>query len=232
MNTRNAIGSGNRRKTEEPTIADIFLQLSELNDKVDKILDREEYDREYYNSRFAVSENRISIVEREVNKKALIITGIKHREGEKLSGIVQNIGVQLKQDILATDIDEVYRFGREKERIKVNFLRTSVKREILQAIKKRKKLSTKEIGFEEDQQIYINEDLGAGAAEIFKEARKLKRLKLISNTWTLSGRVFYKVNPNDNPTLCSNIEQLFALNPVTVEAQQINNISQPAKKAR
>ena len=47
--------------------------------------------------------------------------------------------------------------------------------------------------------IYINEDLTKNKQEILYEIRKLKRKKNIANTWTRDGRVFIKVDGQDNP---------------------------------
>lgn len=93
----------------------------------------------------------------------------------------------------------------------MTFLRAITKRNLVKAVRTRKRLCTSEIGFVNESEVYINEELGRGALEIYTEARKLKKQKVIANTWTSEGKVFYKVKIDGQPKLCHSIEDLFLL---------------------
>ena len=48
--------------------------------------------------------------------------------------------------------------------------------------------------------VFINEDLTRAKQEILYHARKLKKDKIIANTWTKDGQVYIKVDQQDGPT--------------------------------
>lgn len=204
----------NKRQSEEPTIADVLLSIESLKKSVDDSIQSNA-------DRFQRNEKRINIVERESAKRGVIISGIVEAKGEDLIELVLRIGSVLGVNVAESDIDDVFRIGEKKELIKVGFVRTILRRNLVKAVRKRKKLVTSEIGLAGETDIYINEDLGHGAALIWKELRKLKKDKAISHTWVSEGRVFYKLETDDKPTLCTSEEfdKLLALFAPSAPAQ-------------
>lgn len=199
------------RRNNELTLSDLGYMLEALTRSVNEMRNELKTDRQYYDAKISLVETRLDIVERETNKKNLIITGIKVAEEEDLVDTVVKISKCLGSVVPKSEIDDVWRFGKEKERIKVVFLRTITKRNLIKKIRERKKLSTKELNLQGDHQIYLNEDLGKGAQEIWKKARQLKQQKTIVNVWTSEGRILYKVKEKDQPKLCLSLYELHQL---------------------
>lgn len=211
----------NKRNSNELAISDLAVMLETLTQTVNEMRSELKGDRQYFSAKITTVESRVDIVEREVNKKSLVITGIQapaEEEEEDLVDVVVKISKFLGSTVPKGEIDDVWRFGKEKERIKVIFLRTITKRNLLKKIRERKKLSTKELNLEGDHQIYLNEDLGKGAQEIWKKARQLKKQKLIDRVWTSEGRILYKIQEKDQPKLCTSLYELYQLEAIGPQA--------------
>lgn len=211
----------NKRNSNELAISDLAVMLETLTQTVNEMRSELKGDRQYFSAKITTVESRVDIVEREVNKKSLVITGIQapaEEEEEDLVDVVVKISKFLGSTVPKGEIDDVWRFGKEKERIKVIFLRTITKRNLLKKIRERKKLSTKELNLEGDHQIYLNEDLGKGAQEIWKKARQLKKQKLIDRVWTSEGRILYKIQEKDQPKLCISLYELYQLEAIGPQA--------------
>lgn len=144
----------------------------------------------------------------EINKKALIISGVKPSDNEDLVEVATKVGKALACPLSANDIDDIWRFGRQKEKLKIVFLRSITKTALLKKLRERKNLSTKELGLPYDQQVYLNEDLGAGAAQIWHQARQLVKKKIIWRVWTTGGRVFYKEAKEGTAKLFHSLDDL------------------------
>lgn len=235
------MAGGQKRAQDEVTNSDLASMIANLTKKVDKSL----ADQRVNAKKFTAVEGRLDFVEKEVNRKALIVTGIKAADEENHCDIIVKVSRVIGCSIQDIDIDDIWRFGRAKERIKVIFLRSLVKRNLLKKIRERKRLSTKEIGLSYDTQIYINEDLGRGAQEIWREARELKKRKVIAKTWVAGGRVYYMKEANSSPLICKNPLELQLLD-VPVPTPQLEEeeladsesdtespeVKQPANKNR
>jgi hypothetical protein len=57
-----------------------------------------------------------------------------------------------------------------------------------------KRTSLKEAGY---NNVFVNEDLSKGQAEVFFHSRKAKQQKLIQTTWTQNGSIYVKMATND-----------------------------------
>lgn len=200
--------TGNKRCHEETiSHSDLAALIQNLSDK----FDRQFLTQEEYKEKFSSIESRLDTVEREVNKKALIISGVQPSKEEDLPELVANIARSLAVPINKNEIDDIWRFGRDKQKVKVVFLRSITKRTLLKKVREKKKLSTKDIGLSYEAQVYLNEDLGAGASHILYKARQLKRASVIYATWSAGGRVFYKLEKEGTPCICHSLSDLEAL---------------------
>lgn len=198
----------NKRPNEEVTNSDLALMIENLTNKLDASLSAQQNDRDHFNGKIAAAEVRLNIVEKEVNKKTLIVTGVEFAEGEDLTDIIVKISKCLGHQVSKNEVDDIWRIGKQKEKIKVTFLRAVVRRNLLKKVRERKQLSTTELSLSYDQQVYLNEELGKGAQQIWQQARKLKQQKIIAGVWTTEGRVFYKVKSEDDPKLCTSLFEL------------------------
>lgn len=198
------MSKGSKRPNEETTLDDLLAAFYEMREEVKK-------GNEYNEYRFGSAEKRMNIVEREINRKSIVISGVPPTEQENIIETVTDIGRVLGVAVVESDIDDFRRIGKEKELIKVTFVRNIIKRQLIKAVRTRKKLTTLEIGFDRAVNVYINEELGFGAAEIWKRARKLKKLKVIANCWTSEGRVLYKLGKDDVPRVCNDVIELLRI---------------------
>lgn len=146
--------------------------------------------------------------------KTLVITGIKDSRDprtEPLINLLIKIGEKLNVTLHRTDIDSISRLAEDKDKIKVIFVHSSIKKLLMKNIRLKKCLSTKEINLHYDQQIYLNDELSIFGEFVFRKARYLKARRLIENTWTVDGKVLYKVRPGDSPRRCQTLEELLDL---------------------
>lgn len=213
-------GSGsNKRPNEEVTNADLALLITALTDKVNSSI-------ESNLRQFERADFRLCELERETNKKGIIITGIKPAEGENLVNIVIKLGETVGVEIEEWDIDDIWRVGKNKEIIKVVFLRSIAKRFLVQKIREKKDLTANQIGFDYNDKVFVNEALGPAASKIFARARELKRAKKINQVWTSAGRIFYKLKEGDNPRRCTTLNELALLEsgPNTAGAKELEII--------
>lgn len=145
--------------------------------------------------------------------KTLVITGIKDSRDprtEPLINLLIKIGEKLNVTLHRSDIDSISRL-EDKDKIKVVFVHSSIKKLLMKNIRLKKCLSTKEIDLHYDQQIYLNDELSVFGEFVFRKARYLKARRIIENTWTVDGKVLYKVRPGDSPRRCQTLEELLDL---------------------
>lgn len=145
--------------------------------------------------------------------KTLVLTGIKDNRdprSESLINLLIKIGEKLNVTLHRSDIDSISRL-EDKDKIKVVFVHSSIKKLLMKNIRLKKCLSTKEIDLHYDQQIYLNDELSAFGEFVFRKARYLKARRIIENTWTVDGKVLYKIRPGDSPRRCQTLEELLDL---------------------
>lgn len=195
-------------KNKGTTLDDLALAIYAMDKKFDSTLEELRHDRKVNQDKYKQINKRLNQVESFVYKKSLIISGIKETADEDLSYLVGKIAQALGQPIGNTEIDDIWRFGKEKERIKVIFLRTIVKRALLKKIREVKKLSTKQIGLSYEQEIYLSEEVAVGDVSIWYHARKLKKDGKLAQTWVQNGKVLYKVQEGDKPKLCGSVREI------------------------
>ena len=61
---------------------------------------------------------------------------------------------------------------------------------------------------EDQQRIFINENLTNYRRELFWKANKLKKDNMITSTWTMDGKIFVKTSPNGAPVRIYSEEDL------------------------
>ena len=95
-------------------------------------------------------------------------------------------------------------------------MRSIVKRELINRVRKRKSLTLVDIGGDKKGNIYLNEELGHGVYQIWNKVRALKREKIITNCYRTAGRIFYQANDTSNFVICNSIEELSKLEPEVI----------------
>lgn len=80
--------------------------------------------------------------------------------------------------------------GNKSPPIIVKFVRRITKEKFYKARRKLSDLSTKDLGYQIDQRIFIAESLTPPKKELFKEAYQVKKDKQFKHIWTSSGKIF------------------------------------------
>ena len=131
-----------RGAPDEVSNADLAAMITTLSNKVDNSLKLQQYDRS--TSKINKVECRLNAVESTTTSKVVIVTGEPAVDGQDFTGLNQKIikiAKVLDVTITEQEIDDIWRFGKNKENIKVIFLRSVVKREIIKRVRKKKSLT-------------------------------------------------------------------------------------------
>ena len=155
--------TGVKRTADDVTNADLASMITALTKKVDNSLKQQQKDRNFFGDKINKVERRLNTVETEVNSKTIIISGLEHKQGEDfntLCEVVIKIAQVLEVNITVAEIDDIWRIGKDKERIKVIFLRWIIKRELIIRVRKRKSLTLVDTGGDQEGNIYLNDGHG------------------------------------------------------------------------
>lgn len=225
--------TGTRNKTDEPTLTQIWELITEIRNDLKGVLKRQESDRKYTSENFKRVDSRITDLEREVNKKSVIITGIKKSEDD-LSSLVVKITETVGNPLMPSDFDDLFRIGREKDIIKVTFLRYADKLATIKKVKETK-LTTLQLGLKYNGKIYMNDALGPETSKTWKRARDLKKTKSIHNCFVAAGKVFIVQKEGDRPLYCRGLDDLLVgckdlMDTSESEASESENIEAKKRK--
>ena len=173
-------------KLEESLMKNVLLEekIHEMNTKHD---DLEQYTRKYN----------------------LEIDGIPEVHGEDLEDIVIKLARSIDADVGPEDIDIVHRFKKGKQQpnpIIVRFNNYYSKKEMYYGRRKLRKVNVRHISGAE--KIYINENLTAQRAALFKKVRDKKRLRQGWKVWTTDGKIFVKPDLSDHIIRINSVEDL------------------------
>lgn len=132
-------------------------------------------------------------LEQYTRKYNLEIDGIPEVEDEDLEDVVIKLARSVGADVGPEDIDIVHRFKKGKRQpnpIIVRFSNYYSKKEMYDGRRKLRKVNVRHISGAE--KIYINENLTAQRAALFKKVRDKKRLREGWKVWTTDGKIFVK----------------------------------------
>lgn len=158
-------------------------------------------------------DNRVKYIERCVNLKAVNISGMPMSENETTSDLVKiykKLGGLLKISPSEKDIDDIYRFGKEKKSIRIDFNSKIKKREFLRALRNTE-IRGSEIGLSSTDQIFANEHLSKENYNLYVAAKKLKREKTVQFAWVNNGIVLVRKSEKDPAIVIKSEEDLLKL---------------------
>ena len=134
-------------------------------------------------------------LEQYTRKFNLVIHGIPEREQEDNAENVINLGKILNVNLSRGDIDIVHRLNtksKSKTRpIIVRFSNYNAKRQLYKARVNLRNATLQDLGAEK---IFVNENLTAWRAGLFREARKVIKTYHNGKTWTVDGKIFLKTD--------------------------------------
>lgn len=140
------------------------------------------------------TESRFNNLERELLRNEIIVTGVPASYGEIVMDIVSDICNAINSNINGSDIVSAFRLpttksnngrhrnGRSSEHSSPIITRLSsdwAKQNFISAYFKRKDLNTRDLGFQSNARIYVNESLTKHNRAIFKAATEAKKSKSI-----------------------------------------------------
>ena len=118
---------------------------------------------------------------------------------EKVLNIFEKVGCPIE----GNNIEACHRISKKKkkknERIIVKFSRRKDCQNVLNAKKDLRKLDMKEIGFPEDNPIFVNQSLCTYYRVLWSKAKRLHSLKRISSFYVSGGTVKIKISENSLP---------------------------------
>ncbi|XP_041453274.1 uncharacterized protein LOC121406325 [Lytechinus variegatus] len=137
--------------------------------------------------------NELDQYHRRVN---LEVAGVPERQGEVPERIVLNIAKHISPELAASDFDVVHRLGSKRQAdnkarpIIVRFTTRRARNIMYDGRRKLKTLSTKDLGYNSDGKIYLNENLIASTKELMKDVNKARRDAGYKFLWTQNGRIY------------------------------------------
>ena len=116
---------------------------------------------------------------------------------EKILQIFEKLGCPIE----GNNIEACQRTSKKKknERIIVKFSRRKDCQNVLNAKKELRKMDTKNIGFPEDNPIFVNQILCTYCRVLWSKAKRLHPLKRISSFYVSGGTVKIKISENSLP---------------------------------
>ncbi|KAH7965260.1 hypothetical protein HPB49_005460 [Dermacentor silvarum] len=124
----------------------------------------------------------------------LKIQGLPQVQNEDLKKTIENIVDCLGIEVNARDIDVAHRVpskDKKKPNIVVKFLTRNARDKLLAAAKKTK-LSTNQLGFREDEPVYVNEHLCLENKVLLSKARLARREKNWKFVWVTQGKILMR----------------------------------------
>ncbi|KAK9871900.1 hypothetical protein WA026_015149 [Henosepilachna vigintioctopunctata] len=113
---------------------------------------------------------------------------------KKTSIVVDNLAKKLQVN-RAGGIKEDYRLGKSTDLIKIMFNNAEVKNKIVKANATRK-LTAKDLGYNTDTQVYINNDLTKQNIQLLKAAKKFKEENNYKYLWVQEGNILLRKEDN------------------------------------
>lgn len=134
-----------------------------------------------------------NINDQELLNRNAIVSGLpmEHKDLDQLKKTVQEIGKRLKVDIGDGDLNCVKIGKPGEQKLKVIFKTEEVKDKIMKA-RRGKNLNTKDLGLENDAEVFINHDLTVANQLLYKKTREVKRNLGYKFAWVSHGRIFLR----------------------------------------
>ena len=147
-------------------------------------------------------------------RECLEIRGIPLSDSEDTNEIVVELGKCMGLEIEEDDISVSHRIpNRRKDRkqnlaIIVKFVRRDSKDAYYKARNRLKDITTKDLGYDQSNKIFINENLTERRKELFWECLKFKKQENYSFIWTINGRICLRKNQESRVNVINSKDDL------------------------
>jgi len=153
-------------------------------------------------------DERIETSEHHERAKCVELNGIEYSKDEDLMTGFDRIIKNLKMTSISTtqDIDKIYRI-RQTKRIVVKFVHTN-KRDTFFHTYRKSIMSTKQLGFQTDSKIFINEVLSSKQRDLFWKTRNFKKSNNYKYVWTFAQRIYLRKTPDSEAIQINDVNDL------------------------
>lgn len=165
-------------------------------------------------------ENDLACTKRNVvrleSSHELIVSGVPYTNDENPMLIFQNIAKALSYCATAIPMVHVKRLAKlpisvgSSPPLLIQFALRNLRDEFYGRYLRERSLNLRHIGFNNDNRIYMNENLSQADREIRTQAIKLKRQGRIHQVYTRSGMVYARIKNQDDAVPLQSLEQLFS----------------------
>ena len=157
-------------------------------------------------------ETKLDDLEQYTRKFNLAICGIPEDENEDLEDTIIKLSECLNVDLRVKDIDIIHRFKKGNMAPKPIIVRLSNYFSKDEMYRSRWKLHNANVSSVFGaEKIYINENLTARRAGLFKKVRDQKRLHQEWKIWTVDGNIFIKPSPSSRTSKINSLDDLNSL---------------------
>lgn len=199
-------------KTKAYTIDDVMAKLQDMEHKYNALFGKFEEQLEM-NQKL---QNELLEIKKKLNKKEqaeinnnIIIQGIPEMQNENLTNIVNKLGEKLE-----VSLEGKYtacRLGRNDDQrcraIRVVFQNQADKSNLLKS-KNRLQLGSRQLGYNNNNKVYLNHDLTKINLDIFKAAKIYKNEHNYKYIWIKNGNILLRKDETSRVCLIEDIDQL------------------------
>ena len=141
----------------------------------------------------ALIRGAVDRMEQEKFYQNLLISGIPKTPNENLTAIITTLSSKMNIDVSATDVATAYR--TKSDNIYIKFMSQLIRDKIYNNRKnlQRSSITSKSLGFQAENKIYINEVLDDKQKELFYQARCKRKSANYRFIWTFHGTVYKTV---------------------------------------
>lgn len=201
------------------SISFLTSQNSEFQTKISTLEEQSRKDRDY----IYILEEKIEDLSRSSRKSCVEIKNVPIKPQESrldLINMTLNISRTIQLDIKDQDISDIFRLRNRKEPGKNSTVVVELRSPIQKSdflkkakefnVRSKTRLQAKHLGFtaNEDQPIFVSEQLTPKAARLFFLARDLAKSKHYKYCWTSFGRVFVRKDDQSKTTQIQNEAQV------------------------
>ncbi len=197
----------NLQQRAEVDIEQLQEAMESIEDNQDQTLARFNRQFEENNETLKSVQGIVDDLEQESKASNIRIFGMDEEEEEDVaSKVIDLVRNQLHiADIKTEDIKDTGRMGKRTNKIRdilVQFRSNTLRDKVYN---KRRLLK------QNDNPVFINEDLTPQRSKLFFEARKLRKREKIFGTWTQKGNVMIKIKDSDQPCAVKSYNELTKL---------------------
>ncbi|XP_077985930.1 uncharacterized protein LOC144440433 [Glandiceps talaboti] len=157
----------------------------------------------------AKTTNELNDLQQYTRRNNLELSGLPEEEDEDTDDIVVRVAAAAGVNISPDDIDISHRLPRRTNRqgqqqpatIIVKFVRRTVRNKLYNSKKHLKDKTARNIGYTNNNRLYINENLTPTNKHLFYEANQLRNTKQWKFIWTYNGKIYTRKN-NGDPAIC------------------------------